>query len=247
MTSSGDVVRIIERRLDDIDRFVSSDLSITELRRVQRLLEEVQRNFESIRDSINDSFKRYTISDRIDRLVQTMSGALQTTNSPSVTMSNSGTLPRNRTGRRGAPEVAMDKQNLEHLLSMGFSVRQIASHGLLGEKVHRNTIYMFMKKNNMDSQKNRFSGAPDSVVKEKIIELNKLYPNSGYREMVSLLRSQYPPMIIQRERVRTMLAEVDPVGTANRWAQTVKRRVYSVPTPNSLWHIDSNHKIIRSA
>lgn len=28
--------------------------------------------------------------------------------------------------------------------------------------------------------------------------------------------------------------------------QTARRRQYSVPAPNHLWHIDGNHKLIRS-
>ncbi len=37
----------------------------------------------------------------------------------------------------------------------------------------------------------------------------------------------------------------DPINTALRWQQMVRRRPYSVPGPNSLWHINGNHKLIR--
>jgi len=30
-----------------------------------------------------------------------------------------------------------------------------------------------------------------------------------------------------------------------RWHQLIHRRVYSVPGPNALWHIDGNHRLIR--
>lgn len=52
-------------------------------------------------------------------------------------------------------------------------------------------------------------------------------------------------MIVQREAVRQLLSKLDPEGTAQRWSALLKRRVYSVPTPNYLWHLDSNHKLIR--
>ena len=45
--------------------------------------------------------------------------------------------------------------------------------------------------------------------------------------------------VVQRERVRRTLATVDPVGTASRWGRAINRRVYSVPCPNSLWHMDA--------
>ena len=51
--------------------------------------------------------------------------------------------------------------------------------------------------------------------------------------------------LVQRERVRRGLAQVDPVGNATRWGRAVKRRTYSVPCPNALWHMDAHMKLIR--
>ncbi|XP_072025022.1 LOW QUALITY PROTEIN: uncharacterized protein [Amphiura filiformis] len=50
---------------------------------------------------------------------------------------------------------------------------------------------------------------------------------------------------IQRSRVRQSLLRVDPGGAALRVAPPTQRRTYSVAGPNSLWHIDGNHKLIR--
>lgn len=52
-------------------------------------------------------------------------------------------------------------------------------------------------------------------------------------------------VVAQRQRIRTILAQIDPIGTAQRWGRTVARRTYSVPTPNSLWHMDGHMKLIR--
>lgn len=38
---------------------------------------------------------------------------------------------------------------------------------------------------------------------------------------------------------------VDPAGVRRRFRQVLHRREYSVPMPNSLWHIDGHHKLIR--
>lgn len=51
--------------------------------------------------------------------------------------------------------------------------------------------------------------------------------------------------IIQRQKVRRILSEVDPIGTACRWSNAIHCRTYKVPTPNALWHIDANLKLIR--
>ena len=49
---------------------------------------------------------------------------------------------------------------------------------------------------------------------------------------------------VQRWRLRELMRELDPIGTALRWGQSICRRKYYVPAPNSLWHIDGNHKLI---
>ncbi len=65
------------------------------------------------------------------------------------------------------------------------------------------------------------------------------FPNCGYRMMAHLLQE------VPHHRVRETLRRIDPEGVAVRWASTVRRRTYSVPSPLSLWQIDGNHKLIR--
>ncbi|XP_057201282.1 uncharacterized protein LOC130561141 [Triplophysa rosa] len=51
---------------------------------------------------------------------------------------------------------------------------------------------------------------------------------------------------VQRMRVRDSMVRVNPTGAAQRaLAQKLHRRIYRVAGPNSLWHIDGNHKLIR--
>ena len=68
-------------------------------------------------------------------------------------------------------------------------------------------------------------------------------PNIGRRRFIGALRSR--GLHIQRWRVSECLRRVDPVGTALRWRMVIHRHKYYVPMPNSLWHIDSCHKLIR--
>lgn len=43
---------------------------------------------------------------------------------------------------------------------------------------------------------------------------------------------------VTRERVRNALRQSDPLSSALRWrGNLTRRRPYSVPGPNSLWHI----------
>ena len=50
---------------------------------------------------------------------------------------------------------------------------------------------------------------------------------------------------IQRQRSRESINRVDPRNTALRWGALVSRRTYFVPWPNSVWHIDGHHSLIR--
>ena len=52
-------------------------------------------------------------------------------------------------------------------------------------------------------------------------------------------------IFIQSERVRESLRRVDPLLVRSRCRRILHRREYRVPHPNSLWHIDGYHKLIR--
>ena len=94
----------------------------------------------------------------------------------------------------------------------------------------------------MISPRQQYSTLSDAQLEVPISRINHRFPNSGANEVLAHLRNE--GIVVQRDRVRSTLASVDPVGTARRWANTIQRRTYSVPTPNYLWHTDSHHKII---
>ena len=134
---------------------------------------------------------------------------------------------------------------LQHLLDLGFSVREIARDGLLGGVLHYNTIHNFIKREEMRTQRQRYTSLTDAELMPIIQAITRQFPNSGINGIRSML-SQYPePVNIQRDRLHRLMALVDPVNMARRWAQVTPRRRYSVPTPNSLWHVDTHHKIIK--
>ena len=49
---------------------------------------------------------------------------------------------------------------------------------------------------------------------------------------------------VQRQRVRAALHRVDGLNVRARLSHIIQRRHYVVPGPNSLWHVDGNHKLI---
>ena len=83
----------------------------------------------------------------------------------------------------------------------------------------------------------------DEELEREVREIRRLTPNTGQGRLVDALRAR--GIRIQRWRVRKCLRRVDPLGTSLRWNGTIYRRKYLLPTPNSLWHIDGKHKLIR--
>lgn len=50
---------------------------------------------------------------------------------------------------------------------------------------------------------------------------------------------------IQRWRLRDSIHRMDDQGVQDRCTGRLHRRVYDVPGQNYLWHIDTNHKLVR--
>ena len=50
---------------------------------------------------------------------------------------------------------------------------------------------------------------------------------------------------VTRAELRSSIHRIDHSSTVARQSRVINRRVYSVPHPNAVWHIDGNHKMIR--
>uniref|UniRef100_A0A4W5NV15 Integrase catalytic domain-containing protein n=1 Tax=Hucho hucho TaxID=62062 RepID=A0A4W5NV15_9TELE len=88
-----------------------------------------------------------------------------------------------------------------------------------------------------------YSLLSDAQLDERIKELIGQNEEIGAESVRAHLRGE--GVGVQRERVRQSLIRVDPQGAARRAMQQQLRRQYRVAGPNSLWHIDGTHKLIR--
>ena len=76
----------------------------------------------------------------------------------------------------------------------------------------------------------------DVELTSAINSIRRNAPYSGVSMMCGNLRAR--GIRVTRERVRSVMRSIDPLGTAMRWpAGLTRRRPYSVAGPNSLWHI----------
>ena len=131
---------------------------------------------------------------------------------------------------RGRPRFVISREQLTHLASMSFTWTQIA--GILG--VSRNTIYR--RRLEYGLQECRAENVSNTELRSLLLHLQREYPAMG--EVMVWGRLQSMGFIVRRERLRRVIRELDPLHTALRWrGELTSRRPYSVPGPNSLWHM----------
>ena len=73
--------------------------------------------------------------------------------------------------------------------------------------------------------------------------ITTLYPQCGQTTISGRLIGY--GIKVQRQRLRDSLQRIDPSGVKARCRNVLRRRQYSVPSPNALWHLDGYHKLIR--
>ena len=105
--------------------------------------------------------------------------------------------------------------------------------------VSERTLYRRVQEFDIDG---RFSDLSNTELDELLKSILAVTPRAGESYIRGSLRGS--GLRIQRWRIRERLRAIDPVGRAARRSCAIRRRVYNVRTPNCLWHIDTNHKLI---
>ena len=133
------------------------------------------------------------------------------------------------TGLRGRPLFQVQKEQLEYLFSLGFSWSAIAA--LLC--VSHMTIYR--RREQFGLLRDPQNTLSDQDLVTVLGQLRQEHPNIGETMVIGHLRAM--GYRVPREKVRRIIRATDPINTALRWRSLTPRRPYSVPGPNSLWHI----------
>ena len=135
----------------------------------------------------------------------------------------------------GRPAYDITKAQIEQLRETSMNWKTIAAFlGVSERTLSRRRIEYGI----FDS----FSEIADEDLDSHIQRILQLTPYSGEVYVIGSLKARN--INVQRERVRESLLRTDPVGRKMRRRYAICRRVYNVPRPNYLWHIDSNHKMI---
>lgn len=137
----------------------------------------------------------------------------------------------------GAPVFDIPKDLLENLLEEDFTIKEIS----LMLSVSERTIYRRMDKFGL--KKSSFSNMSDNDLDEHVKVFTQQFPSCGENMLRHLLSQNN--IYVQRTRLRDSIQRVDQDGVNRRKRNRLHRRVYNVRGPNQLWHVDTNHKLIR--
>ena len=129
------------------------------------------------------------------------------------------------------------KEILECLLDEDFLISEIATMFSVSES----TIYRRMRSYGLS--KLDFSEISDQQLDNNVSQIANDFPFCGESMIKQLLRGK--GIKVQRWRMRDSIHRVDSQGVENRKKKRLHRRIYNVKGPNHLWHVDTNHMLVR--
>ena len=131
----------------------------------------------------------------------------------------------NDSRNRGRPSIKIDEEQVHGLKGLNFS--WIAKMlGISARTLRR-------KRSTFQTVCPTYIELTDDELGLLITEIVSNHPNAGQRVIIGHLVSK--GYRVARWKIRRCLAEVDPGRVDRMKKRRIRRRVYSVPSPNSLW------------
>lgn len=138
----------------------------------------------------------------------------------------------------GRPKKVIPKEQLLNLLKLKIPITDISKQ----YGVSRLVVYNAIRQHGIDYE--RFTNHTTREIESAVRSISEAHPNSGEVMIQGHLETRGEH--VQRNKIRRAIHSVDPEGVDKRKQAPIKRRVYSVPSPNFLWHVDGNHKLTRN-
>ena len=137
----------------------------------------------------------------------------------------------------GRPPLSISEDHILYLFQNDFSLTDM-SHmlGCSTRTVHRRLKALGL------GRRERYSGMTDAALDVEVLEIHNRHSRSRKQDCEGI-RSQ--GLLIQRQRIRDSLRRIDPQEHKRGLLELYTEESTEVPSPNSLWHIDGNHKLVR--
>eukprot|EP00112_Aurelia_sp_Birch-Aquarium-sp1_P022602 Seg6421.1 transcript_id=Seg6421.1/GoldUCD/mRNA.D3Y31 product="hypothetical protein" protein_id=Seg6421.1/GoldUCD/D3Y31 len=137
----------------------------------------------------------------------------------------------------GAPKFTIPKEIIQELIDEGFTIGDMAKMLSVSER----TIYRRMS--DYGIRKHVFTDVGDDELDDKVKAVVSNFPDCGERMLNAILKQE--GLLVQRARLRDSISRVDHDGVQARKKNRLHRRIYNVQGANHLWHLDTNHKLVR--
>lgn len=145
--------------------------------------------------------------------------------------------PKKERSTGGAPKYDIPKEVLESLLFDGFYIEEISNLLSVSERtIHRRLGEFGLKARN-------FVEISIEELDNEVAKLTSQFPRCGEVMLKELLKSK--GIVVPRSVLRESIKNVDSIGVMERSKRKLHRRIYNVKGPNHLWHLDTNHKLVR--
>lgn len=136
----------------------------------------------------------------------------------------------------GRPAKTVPKERLETMLKLKIPISKICQELQVSRPLIHKAIATY------GINYTRHTGLNQDELLRAVGEIKVNHPNAG--EVMVQGHLEAKGIHVQRQQVRNAIHHIDPT-VSERKRPPINRRVYSVPCPNYLWHIDGNHKMIR--
>lgn len=142
-----------------------------------------------------------------------------------------------KTATRGRPRKAI----AENYLQKAFAPCQRLTIQTLAQAlgVHRNMLHKHIQYHRISK---KFTPISNTELDAILCAYKQHKPTSGLRYAMGFLRAA--SLRIQRECICQSLLRVDGLGQVLHQHKAIRRRKYTVPRSNALWHCDGHHKLI---
>uniref|UniRef100_A0A7M5XMG4 Integrase catalytic domain-containing protein n=1 Tax=Clytia hemisphaerica TaxID=252671 RepID=A0A7M5XMG4_9CNID len=137
----------------------------------------------------------------------------------------------------GAPKYNISKQVLENFLEEGCLISEIKDMLNISERT------IFRRLQEYGFSKRIFSTIDPDDLDIAVSQIVREFPNNGEVMLRELLKER--ELLVTRKSLRESLHRIDEARKSKRKRKALHRRVYNVQGPNYLWHLDTNHKLIR--
>ena len=145
--------------------------------------------------------------------------------------------PKKLEGTCGTPIFFIPKFVLGDFLQEGFTIKEMSTILAVSES----TVYRRMRQYGLS--KFEFTDISDKDLDVEVEKVAVEFPYCGENFIKQILFQK--GIKVQRMRIRDSIHRVDHDPVNARKKGRLHRRVYNVKGPNHLWHMDTNHKLVR--